>query len=250
MSEIMTGDPAELVGTLLSSPAPSDVFNLRRVKADGSIVDYPVRVRLLRAEESHAALIAAQQYAKQKQELSKEYGDVYREGQAIEVIWRSLCHVEMPTGDDGNTRFRNIFVSAQQLRASFTELDMAQCLNMVELVKAKYGAIETFTSDEFEMWIDRLSRGFDGVHFLALLSSSDWPRLILSLAQEVRRLQTLLPSPPTSDSDPESSPPGTGDSSTLPSAQSRDGLELPTDHVMTSDEARGLVRGVRKPDPE
>src|SRR3990167_89097 len=116
-AKVQPADANELALTLFDL-APSDVFDFERILPDGSRKRMPIRVKLLRIEENHQAILAAQRYAKERGEL-KEYGDIYREGQACEVLWRALCHVEKRTIPQGHDYYAPLFTSAKQLRESF-----------------------------------------------------------------------------------------------------------------------------------
>lgn len=245
-------DASEIVRSLLE-PAPSEVFSFVRIGRDGVRKEIPVRVQLLSVEENHAALIAAQLYAKERGEVSKDYGDVYKEAQAVELLARALRRVKVEERRDGTEWYPALFVNAQQLRQSFTEPEMAQCLNMYELVKAKFGAIEAFDVEAIDTWIARLAEPLKGAYFLGHLDSSHWPMLILQLARRARDLSDLLgltpsDSPDSSESDQESSEEATTSFSGLPSAHSASGDALPEDRVLTRDEARAIVAERRKGD--
>jgi hypothetical protein len=145
-----------------------------------------------------------------------------------------------------------MFASDDHLRSSFTEPEIAQVLNMYEVVKAKFGQLEALLADEIDMWAERLSDAVLGEHFLALLDSSHWPALLLSLAKEVRSLREevdrpLSTSPHSLESDPESSDPGTGEFTELPNAASKDGeVKLPTDRLLSRSDAQRIVKDRRK----
>lgn len=241
----------ELVLGLLKG-VPSELFKFKKVQPDGSVKDYDIRVKLLRLEQNHQVLKAAQEYAKQQGEAPGSYGDIYREAQAVEMLTLALCRTERQELPDATFHYPPLFTDPKQLRASFTAPEMAQCLNMYELVKAKYGAIERFSEDELALWRDRLADQMRGPFFLSLLDSTHWPQLIFALAQEARdlRLALELPlstSPDTSESDQRSSASSTGSFSSLPEGQSGSGEPLPTDHIMTADEAKERVQRITKP---
>lgn len=247
--------PHELVRSILDG-GPSDVFDFVRVLPNGTRKNIPVRVQLLSVEENHAALIAAQDYAKKRGEIPKDYGDVYREAQAVELLARALRHVEKRERPDGTSYYPPLFVSSQQLRASFNEPEMAQCLNMYELVKAKFGAIEGFAEEDLDVWVERLREPLAGPFFLSRLDSTHWPELIYSLARRVWSLYEVLGQTPsssldTSESDLSSSGAGTTSFTELPSASSSEGESLPTDHLLTRDEAREIIaKRPRHPESE
>lgn len=241
--EIDKVDQHELIQNLFA-PAPSEEFTFEKKQPDGSVKAYRVRVCLLRVEHEHEALVEAQKYAKQRGELPKEYGDVYREGQAVELVARCLCHPEIRDRPDGTSYYPRIFTSAAQLRQSFTAPEIALVLNMYEIVKAKYGPAQHIIPDEIQLWAERLSDPdtMRGATFLASLDSQAWPTLLLLFAQELRRIRESsgappLTSPDMSESDPESSDPGTGSFTSLPSGSSADGTELPGDRLLTPEEA-------------
>ncbi len=245
------GDPAELITGLLSS-APSDLFTFKKVQEDGTIKDFAIRIKLMRLEEDTMILRDSQGYAKANGELPESYGDIYRNAQAAELLTRAICHTEEKVRADGTRYYPPLFSDSRQLRASFTAPEMAQCLNMYELVKAKYGAIETFTDEEYGRWRDRLSDQLRSGFFLQLLDSAHWPILMCRLAEEATHLRTLLELPSstsldTSASGLPSSESGTGEFSTLPDGRSDDGIDLPTDHIMGADEARERVQRITKP---
>lgn len=234
------------------SSAPSERFTFKKVQEDGSIKDYPIRVKLMRIEEDTMILRDAQAYAKAQGEAPESYGDIYRNAQAAELLTRAICHVTEEQRPDGTRYYPPLYTDSRQLRVSFTAPEMAQCLNMYELVKAKYGAVETFSEEEYGRWRDRLAEQLRAGFFLQLLDSAHWPILMCRLAEEARdlRIQLGLPlstSLDTSESGQPNSGSGTGDFSTLPAGHSDDGIELPTDHIMSSEEARDRVQRITNP---
>ncbi len=243
--------PHELVRKLLEE-APGDTHTVRRVRADGSIQEIPIRVQVLRIEENHEAIAAAQEYAKRRGEQAG-YADIYREAQSIEVLLRALRRTESRVRDsDGVTYYPRAFVTAEQLRASLTEPELALLLNAYELTKARYSPLETMSDYEIDEWISRLSEGYGGHLFLAQLDSAQWPELLLGISQRARELfqmsgQTLPDWRRTSASDLETSPDGTTSSSGEPSAVfSAAGDEVPGDALLTREAAAEAVRQRRK----
>lgn len=212
-------DAAAMVGTLLDV-APGQEFVLRRFRGDGEPVDVRVRVQLLRTDENHAALIAAQKYAQERGEL-KGYGDVYREAQAVEVLVRAVRHPTKQTREDGTQHYRPLYVSAAQLRQSLTEPEMARLLNAYEIVKSKFGDFEALSDDQLDAVIEKLANGFTGPHFLARLDSARWPDLMMAMARRAEQhraaFRTLSGSLSGSESDPETSDGGTTPPSGEPS---------------------------------
>jgi hypothetical protein len=252
--KLADADPSELILTLLDV-APSEVFTFEKIQPDGSKKPYRVRVRLLRVEEDHQCLASAQKYAKDRGE-TKDYGDIYKEAQAVALLAKALCRVEKRERPDGTSYYPPLFTSEEHLRASFTAAEMAQCLNMYELVRSKYNALRTLDDLTVAQWADRLGDPLNGPFYLALLDSSHWPSLLLSLARELRaeyvrtgRLQS--PSPDSSESGQESLETGTGSFTELPSAHSEESdIELPTDHLLTPDEAREKAGRIYKRRPK
>jgi len=208
-----------------------------------------VRVRLLRIEETHQALVAAQRYAKELGELPGEHRDVYHEAQAVEIVWRCMVDPEARERPDGTRYYPPVFANPDHLRQYFTEPQIAQVLNCYEIVKAKYGAIEALSADEIDTWAARLSDALLGDYFLSVLDSAHWAPLLQLLAQEVRALRAEVGRPlpslvPTSESEPESSTSDTGSFSELPEAHSTEsGESLPQSNLLTRSEA--LERGKR-----
>ena len=245
------GDPAELVMGLLSS-APSDRFVFKKVQEDGTIKDFAIRIKLMRLEEDTMILRDAQAYAKANGEAPESYGDIYRNAQAAELLTRAVCHTEERVRADQTRYYPPLFSDSRQLRASFTAPEMAQCLNMYELVKAKYGAIETFSEEEYGRWRERLADQLRSGFFLQLLDSAHWPILMFRLAEEATLLRQQLGLPTStsldiSESGQPNSGPGIGEFSTLPDGRSDEGVELPTDHLMGADEARERMARITKP---
>ena len=246
------GDAAELIASL-TSPAPSEPFSLFRVQPDGSRREFPLRMRLLREEETIDCLREAQAYAKANAEIPAQYGDIYREAQAVAVIARTLCHskprrmVGASGAQDGPEYYPQLFTSSAQLRASFMSDEIAACLNGYEVVKAKYRCLESFSADEIDKWAARLSDAMLGPLFLGRLDSSHWPALLTCLAQRVQSLSESLglqlsTSPDSSESSPDTSDAGTGGSTPSPSVVTSDGETLPQDRLLSKEEADALVR--------
>jgi hypothetical protein len=244
-----------LVQTLMD-PAPSEVFSFKRRTPDGEEIDFPIRIRLLRIEETHGVLIAAQKYARSRGELPKEYADVYQEAQICELLALALCRVEKHERSDGTIFYPPMFSTSKQLRASLHEGEAALLLNMYEVVKSTYGSLESFDEVETERWIARLADPMRRSFFLSALDSAAWPDLLFAMAQTAAgAFQTLgLTLPPlldTLESDPETSEPGTTDSSGPRSVRclsnsDLDGLSLSTTEVLDREQARVLVRQKKK----
>lgn len=252
-------DGSELVQEL-SAPAPSEPFSLFRVQPDGTRKEYKLRVRMLRSEETIACLKAAQAYAKQNGEISTEYGDIYKESQAAELIAKSLCRPEPRTMVEGSRStgmregvqyYPQLFTSSAQLRASFTENEIAACLNAYEVVKAKYRCTDSFEPAEIDKWAARLSDTLLGPLWLSRLDSAHWPALLMSLASRVTSLSESLGLPlssseTSSESSPETSGSGTGGSTPSPFVQSNELGKLPEDSLLTKAEADELAKKMRK----
>lgn len=251
MEQFEQGDASALV-LELTSPAPSEAFSLFKVKEDGSKVEFRLRMRLLRTEETIAALKEAQEYAQKNGEVSKDYGDIYKESQAVALITRALCRSDMREMPNGMRYYPQLFTSSQQLRASFTENEIAVCLNQYEVTKAKYRCFESFEPEELDKWAARLSDTLLGPLWLGRLDSAHWPALLMSLAQRVRALSESLGLPlsttdGSSESSQETSPSGTGGSTPSPSVVSSGGEKLPEDRLLTKEEADAIVKQRRSP---
>lgn len=248
--QIVKADASELVQGLLS-PAPSEAFSIFRPQADGSTKEFPVRVRLLRIEEEIAALAAAQAYAKKVGESSGEHSEIYREAQAYEQVARCLCHPDEQERQDGTRFYRQLFVHAGQLRESFTRNEVAAVLNCYEVLKWRYSCVRSFEPEHLEEWAAKLSDTVLGPYFLAQLDSDHWPELLTSLAQELCALRERIGQPlpswrATSESDRETSESGTSGSISSATAQSSDGVPVPSaEPLITRDQARALAKQMR-----
>ncbi len=236
---------AEIVSGLLSG-APSEVFDVERVLETGEKVKYQVRLKFLRADENFEALKAAQQTAKSFGE-SGEYGDIYREAQAHEVLARALCAVDQHELPDKTKYYPPLCVGAAHLRKAFNESEMAHFLNCYQIVKAKYSPLETLEKEDAETWVARLSDPLRGPFFLSRLDSLHWPGLIVLLAGMCRNLYQAagleLPSlEPTSESPPENSTLDTGSSTERLSVSSTSDPELKVPSApMTLTQAQELL---------
>lgn len=247
--EVREASAEELIRANLT-PAPSMVFKLdrhRQEKGTDVIVRYPIRVQLLSVEEDISLLLDAQEFARSRGEVSKDYGDVYKEAQAVELLVRCLRQIESRDLPDGVTYYPALFTTPAQLRGAFNVSEMAQCVNMYEIVKARYGALESFDPADTELWISRLSDPLARYHFLSVLDSQAWSLLILNMATWAKENSSrpLTNWDDTSESDPQSSDEPTG-FSTLPPAESSAGDELPTDKLLTAEEARLRVQQMKR----
>jgi hypothetical protein len=242
----------------LMTPSPSLPFELKRRQEGGGVKSFPVRVRVLHPEEIHDALVDAQAYARKRGEISKDYQDLYREAQAVEVLLRAVCHPELVESADGKTRtWRRMFVNSQQLRSALFEHELAQLLNCYEVTKATYRYGPQFTEAQVDEYIEKLADDFAGPYFLGQLDSADVPELIFSLARRAMGLLvqagwTSSGSQSSSGSESMSSETGTSGFTELPEAlltASSPPLPMPTDKLMTKEEARQFVRDqAKKPD--
>lgn len=266
MTDTKPADPSEVVHRYFRDGVPSEVFEFRRhYMVQGQIKprNEPVRIQLLTLQDEFDALKSAQEFARHMGEVPAEYGDIYKESQAVEIAWRCMYRVNpVPNPNDDGEHFVHYFASPQQLRETLRTREIGAILSMYEIVKAKYGALESFMDEgELDKWVARLSDEVMGGHFLARLDSQDWPQLIFSLASRVatlsQRCGVTLPSWHDSlDSDEsETSAKDTGSSSgqqsELPAsgASSTDGIEVEgtTDPVA---EARRAMTEARKPKPD
>jgi hypothetical protein len=245
MTEVETKEEqaVRIAGTLLDI-APSKVFEFVKIQPDGKRANVPVRVQMLRVEEDHQVLESAQLYARSRKESPKDYGDLYREGQAVALLTKALRKVEKRERNDGTFYYPPLFTSEEQLRQSFTAPEMAQCLNMYELVRSEFGAVESFSDGDFEKWVDQLGDPLRGPFALQLLDSAHWANVLLRLAQEARLLR--LSSLSSSESDQGSSGPDTGSFTQLPAAFADSGAALPTDHLLTKQEASEMAERIYK----
>jgi hypothetical protein len=255
--------PEELILTLLDG-APTKLFRLEKYLPSGERVYSTIRIKVLRKEENLRALKAAQDTAKEAGEHAN-YGDIYREAQADEVLQRALCHPTKRQRPDGKTSYYPpLFTDARQLRMAFTEQELAVLLNAYEVTKAEYSTLEGLEEREAELWIARLSDPLQGPFWLSQLDSRHWPACIYMLAGMARDLYLsaglALPSlQPTSVSSPESSTAGTGSSTEQPSASPivgdsesgpvDDSVKVTPGELLTPTQARAIARK-KKPEPE
>lgn len=250
MPEMRTVNATEIVQKYLEG-GPSEVFDLVRVMPDGERVKMQVRIALPRKEENIEALAAAQKSAQHYGEL-KEYGDIYRECQADEVLWRAVRATEQHE-IEGRLQYPPLCTSPKHLRQAFNESELGALLNCLHIVKAKYGSVEGLESESAETWIARFSDPLRGPFFLSQLDSLHWPAAISLLATVCRDLCLAagveLPSlENTSGSTPESSTSGTGSSGEPPSVSSTadPDLKVPTAKLLTKEEAEEIIRARRK----
>lgn len=259
MAESVKLDANSLVSNLLEG-GPTLPWTLKRKLPNGTTAEIHYRMQLLRAEESMAAIKAAQDTAKERGEL-QGYGDIYKEAQAHEVLVRAMRHTELRNRDDGTSYYPPVFVETRQLRASLTELEMAALLNAYEITKSTFAVVEGLEAHDIESWIARLSDPLRGPFHLSGLDSHHWPSLILLLAATARDLyqelgRELPSSEPSSASDPESSTDSTGSSGSPPSASitsdvtigdpNSDVLEVKGDALISSKQAAEIVAKRKK----
>lgn len=242
---------------LLATPSPSLPFELKRRQEGGGVKSFPVRVRVLHPHETDDVLACAQAYAKKRGELGKEYADIYREAQAVELLLRAVCDPELKENPDGTRSWRRMFVSADQLRSALFEYELAQLLNCYEVTKAYYRIGPQFSDKQIDDFIEKLADEFAGPFFLGQLDSADVPELIFSLARRAMELRELAGWTPSdsrsaSESTSQSSGTGTSDFTELPEAlltASEPPLAMPTDKLMTREQARALVQGAQGNSP-
>jgi hypothetical protein len=247
MSQVEQTDKPSLVRSLMQQ-SPTLGFLMRRRQADGSIVDFPFRVQLLRSVSTTDILADAQKYAKARKEIPG-YTDIYKEAQAVALVQACMCH---DTLNEAGTRYLPYFVSSQQVRESLDETEIAQVVNCYEITKSYFGFGDV-DEETVEALIDNLADEFQGPFFLSQFASEDWPRIIYFLARLAQSWRPETPptsshSPDTSESNPENSPSGTGGFSELPVVRSSEdssssgSLSPPTDRLLTRQEAREVVK--------
>ncbi len=259
MTELRRLKPEEIVTTLLHG-APGMEWELEKVLPDGSRAIVPYRMQVLRAAENMDALKCAQDTAKSVGEL-KDYGDIYREAQAHEILVRAVRQRDYRDRGDGTGYYPQIWTSTDQLRASLTEMEMAALLNAYEITRNEFGGVDGLEARDAESWIARLSDPLQGPFFLSQLDSRHWPGLCLLLARECARTyeelgRELPTSGSTSDSEQESSTISTGSSATPPTASSTgpEPITVSGDSLLSKAEAQDIIarrkRGASEPDPE
>jgi hypothetical protein len=245
----LQGDAADLV-LELTSPAPSAAFSLFKRSEDGKVTEFPLRVRLLREEETVAAIKEAQEYAKQFGEQGPTYGDIYKEAQACTLMARALCRPTKAKLPNGTEYYPQLFTETRQLRSSFTANEIAVCLNAHEVTKAFYRCSEDFSEAEIDKWAERFGDALTGPLWLSRLDSALWPELMWSLGRRVLELKEMLGLPPStslssSGSQPDGSGDGTGGSTPSPYVVGSDGETLPDERLMTKAEADERARKMR-----
>lgn len=227
---------------------PSEVFDFVKTLTSGEKVVTQVRLMFLRAEEDMEALRAAQQTAREMKE-GADYGDIYKEAQAHEILVRALRATEQHERPDKTKYYPPLCVGTAHLRKAFNASEMSVLLNCYQLVKSKYGPLETLEKESAETWIARLSDPIRGPFFLSELDSLHWPGLIVLLAGICRDLYREvgleLPSLPSmSESAPENSTSDTGSSTELLSASSTadPGLKVGPGQLLTKQQAEDLLK--------
>lgn len=221
MTAAVEVDADAMIAALLEGP-PSKLWDFEKTRENGEKVRTKIRMRILRVDENHDAIRAAQDYAKKRGEL-KEYGDIYREAQAVEVLSRAVCKPEKKERADKTRYYPTLFASSDHMRQQLDESDLRVLLNMYTITKAELGAIESLDDHTAEQWVAMLSDPLSKNHFLAHLDLLHWPGLIALLAGTAadlfRSLGVALPSSANGfESTPESSTGDTGCSSEQPSA--------------------------------
>lgn len=255
----MTEQEKERAPSLVRSflePSPTLEFVIKRKQEDGSVVDLPLRCRLLRSDQLIDALEAAQKFAAKRE--AKGYGDIYREAQAYEVIQRAICRAE-PTVIGDRKEYRPYFVSSDQVRQSLDEVECARMLDFIQITKQYYRTENVVEAEDVEKMVEALADEMAGPYFLSHTDSADWPVIIYELSRMVARLWSQSGTTPSSlgsisESDQQSSPLGTGGSQELPDASltvSGERKPLPKRPVRSRVEAREFVKKQRsKTTPE
>jgi hypothetical protein len=243
--------PEEDVATILGGALGLD-WDLVKPLPTGERVRVPYRMQVLTSAENVAALKAAQETAKTVGELG-DYGEIYKEAQAHEVLLRAMRHREPRERADNTSYHPPIFVDGSQLRESLNEMDMAALLNAYEITKRHFSIIEGLEEHDTESWIARLSDPLKGFFHLSQLDSRHWPSLVWLLANTCRDLlQELgreLPSlQPSTDSAPATSEASTGSSGEPPSASTTASPETTVlgDKQLTREEAEEIARKRRE----
>lgn len=246
MPELRRLKPEEVILSLFDL-GPGKDWDLEKILPSGERVIVPYRLQVLRVAENFAAIKNAQDTAKEQGEL-KEYGDIYREAQAHEILQRAIRQREKRTREDGTEYYPFVFVDTNQLRASLNEMEMAALLNAYEITKSEFSVVKGLNDSDAESWIARLSDPLRGPFHLSQLDSLHWPALCLLLAKVCKSLYEEsgheLPTwPPTSESAPETSTNSTGSSQTPPTASSTESdVKVPGDRLISKAEADEILR--------
>lgn len=230
-------------------------WELEKIMPDGTRAVIAYRMQVLRAAENIEALQEAQKTAKKFGETA-EYGDIYKEAQAHEVLIRAIRHREKRDRADGTSYYPVVFLSGDALRASLTELEMAALLNAYEITRNEFSVVDGLEAHDAETWIARLSDPLKAPFYLSQLDSRHWPGLCLLLARECARNYEELGrkppiSQPSSGSEPETSTSSIGSSQTPPTASSTDTtITVSGDELLTKERARDLVSRRRRGNEE
>lgn len=255
MSETENERAPSLVRSFLE-PSPTLPFTLYRKKEGGGVEEFPVRCRLLYLHSRIDVLEAATLFRDNTKAKTNE--DIYKEAQAIGAIQRSICRPE-PKERDGKKFYSPYFVNEEQVRASLTAAECAQMLNFISITERYYNTARTVEPEDVEKMIDALADEMAGPYFLSQWDSADWPLVIFTQARMLQEAWAELGRTPSdlqssSESDLSNSQSGTTGFTELPDAQLNDGSNapLPTDRIMTREEARAFVQeqAKRKPQPE
>jgi hypothetical protein len=236
--------------SILGSPMPSREFEMEWYR-NGKLIKKKLRVQLLSASQNMASIAAAQEYAKGKE--GGDYGDIYREAQAHEILSRAIVATEEKTRHDGTKYYMPIFPTAEMFRANLTEPEQSVLLGYYIQVKSEFGPISSLSDVSLEQWIQRL-KGPMATDFLGRLDSLHWPALIFTLAQVVDDLSGLLglipsASEPTSESDQTSSTEDTGSSISPPIDSSTETTPDPSQvssssRLLTKDELQERAKDI------
>lgn len=217
-------------------PSPSKEFVLKRKQEDGSVVDFPLRCRLLRSDQVIEVLEAAQVFS-EKREL-RGHSDIYREAQAHEAIARAICMPEIHE-KNGRKFLQPYFLTAQQVRENLDEIECARMLDFIQLTKEFYRTANVIEEEDVDEMIEALSDEMMGPYFLSHTDSADWPSIIYGLAKKANALWKMLGSiQPDSQTSSESTPSTSDPGTTGPSEQ----LDA---HMIDSGETRQLHKQIR-----
>jgi hypothetical protein len=249
MTDPVKLDASALVANILDGPSLPWTLERKRLVGGKVVSEFiPYRMQVLRAEDDIQSIKDAQDSAKKIGEL-QGYGDIYKESMAHQLLVRALRHNEPRERPDGTSYYPPVFTMVEQLRNSFTGLELATLMNAYEVTRATFDVLEGIEDRDSESWIARLSDPLKGPFHLHALDSRHWPALCLYLARLARDLyeelgRPLSSSEPSTGADPESSTPSTGASSEPPSASntgSEETVTVPGDRQITREEAEAIV---------
>lgn len=172
-----------------------------RVLPRGDGVSFPVRFKVLTyAEHEKCQLQALDHFKKSGLDRKDISADTLADRVACEVLWRASREPDIQTLKSGKEVYHPFFPSVDELTEELTTDEIAMFFRNYSIVQYKLSPNWTeLSTEDIDIWINRLADGVEGAmaeNFLSSLSLPELHHLIRRTAEHCRSMASQLPDSP------------------------------------------------------